>query len=139
LDSLNRYITPEYVGERLKLAAETDKKMPRVGPAHVKSGHPATLTMVNDAFMFGENWRENLKLKIEAFTRVAPTRESMREMDEAMGWLQLIGTVERRRALWAWACGFPDSITARKVNKSRRLIGYWRDVDLKTIANNLNG
>ena len=140
LDSITRHITPEYVGERLKLAADADKKLPRVGPAHVKSAHPATLTMVNDAFMFGENWRENLKIKIEQFTRVAPDRETLRQMDEAMGWLRILPEADHRKALWCWALGFPDEITAKKLGRvKRRMIGNWRKADLQRIADKLMG
>lgn len=138
MDSLNRYYTPDYVGERLKLAAEADKKMPRVGPAHVKSGHPATLTMVNDAFMFGENWRENLKIKIESFTRVSPTREAIKEMDEAMGWLEYLDGPDKRKALWCWAAGIPQNIIAKRMKKSRQTIGAWNDQSLVDIARRLN-
>lgn len=138
MNSINRYYTPEYVGERLKLAAEADKSLPKVGPARVKSAHPATLSMVSDAFMFGENWRENLRLKIEQTTRVSPTRESMREMDEAMGWLAYLDGPERRKALWCWAVGIPQFIIASRFKKSRQTIATWRDESLETIARRLN-
>lgn len=139
MDSLSRHVSPEWVGERLKLAAEADRKLPRVGPARVKSAHPATLTMAGDAFLFGENWRENLKIKIEQTTRVQPDREALRMMDEAMSWLRMLPEADHRKALWCWALGFPDRITASKLGRVKpRTIGFWRKGDLQQIAEKLS-
>lgn len=139
MDSLSKHVTPEYVGERLKLAAEADRALPWVGPAKVKSAHPATLSLAGDAFLFGENWRENLKIKIEQTTRVSPTMESMKMMDEAMGWLAFLDTVDKRKALWCWACGIPQFAIAQRMRKSRQTIATWKDQSLKDIADRLNG
>lgn len=101
------------IKERLREAAETEKRLPKVGPRGVKSNFPTPPPGLGDWNTEHGPIDERDPIQTEP-----PTSEAVKRMDEVMEWLEWLSR-DQARVVWMRAKKIPWKVIQEKTGKGR--------------------
>lgn len=122
--------TSDDVRLRLEAAAETLRRLPRVG------GRPAGLHTSWPDFVRGAWDHASDHPPRRASLRASP--RAIDQMDAALQWLSLVGDRDKRIVCFARAAGVGATRLAQEFGCDRKTIARWRDAAEMEITHKLN-